>query len=129
MSEAEDLVRDAWRRWNAGERELDPELFDPEIEIHSHMTHTVYNGTVGAERWIGEIDDQFERWSLGIDEVRPLAADRLLVLGSIGAHARQSGIDLDQPAAWIIDVRRGRLLRIRNFIGPQAVDEAIAEAA
>jgi ketosteroid isomerase-like protein len=47
------------------------------------------------------------------------------VQGSIHGRGRQSGVDLDQPASWLVEVRTGRLLRLRNYIGREAAAEAI----
>jgi ketosteroid isomerase-like protein len=77
---------------------------------------------------MAEIDDQFDDWNLSIDTVSSIATDRLLVTGGIHGRGRQSGIDLDEPAAWIVELRAGRLLSIRNFIGREAVAQAPAEA-
>ncbi len=116
----EDLIRDVWRRWNAGEREPDDESFDPEIEVHSVLAGGIFTGHDGLRRWVAEIDEQFDEWELGIEEVRQLAPDRWIVHGTIRARGRQSGVDLDQPASWLIETRNGRMRLIRNFIGPKA---------
>jgi ketosteroid isomerase-like protein len=126
MSNREELVRSLFERWNAGEREADPAVMDPELEIHSHMTGTVWRGYAGLLGWATEIDQQFEAWRLGIDELRVLDDGRVLAVGSIEAQGRQSGIDLDQPAAWIIEIRDDRLLRLHNNIGRQAVDAVLS---
>ena len=127
MSDGEGLIRDVWRRWNAGERELDAESFDPEFEIHSALVQDVYRGAEGVRAWTAEIDQQFEAWELRIDEMHEVEPGSFVVHGSIRARGRHSGIDLDGPASWRIDLRDGRILRIRNFIGPDASAEA-AEA-
>jgi ketosteroid isomerase-like protein len=129
MDDREALVREVWSRWNAGERELDEDLFDPEFEVHSRLTERVYKGPEEVRRWEAEIDDQFEGWRLEINRVEPLDDDRLLVVGRIRGRGRQSGIDLDQSAAWLVDFRGGRLLRIVNHFGPDAAEQARAQGS
>jgi hypothetical protein len=124
VDDGERLIRDIWRRWNEGERSPDAIDVDPGIEVHSALAKNVYSGQKGLLSWIDEIDEQFESWELGIDSVRLLSPDAYLVHGSIRARGRTSGVDLDQPASWLIDLREGRLLRIRNFIGQAARDAA-----
>jgi hypothetical protein len=124
VDEGEQLIRDVWRRWNAGEREPEAMEIDPGIEIHSALANNVYSGRDGLMAWVGEIDEQFEAWELGIDELRPLAPGSYIVHGSIHARGRTSGLDLDQPASWLVDLRDGRVLRIRNFIGSMAREAA-----
>lgn len=128
MDEGERVIRDIWRRWNEGERSPEAIDVDPGIEVHSALAKNVYSGRDGLLSWIDEIDEQFESWELGIDDFRPLGPESYLVHGSICARGRTSGVDLDQPASWLVDLRDGRLLRIRNFIG-QAAREAAEEAA
>ncbi len=124
MDEGELLIRDIWRRWNEGERSPDLDEMDSGIEIHSALAKNVYSGREGLAAWISEIDEQFGSWELGIDELRPIGPESYIVHGSIHASGRTSGVDLDQPASWLIDLLDGRLLRIRNFIGQSARADA-----
>lgn len=117
MNDGEAVIRDIWRRWNAGEREYDPEIIDPEIEIHSALTGQVFRGEEGIGRWVAEIDDQFEAWDLAIEEIAQLAPDDYMARGSVRARGRQSGLDLDQQITWRVTLRDGRLLRLENSIG------------
>ena len=73
-----DLVRQIFERWNAGEREIDAEIADPDLVVHSAMTNAAYHGYDGLQRWMAEIDDQFESWHLSIDQFRDVAEGRLL---------------------------------------------------
>lgn len=127
MDQGEQLIRDIWRRWNCGERSPDIEEMDPGIEVHSALAQNVYSGRDGLAAWISEIDEQFESWELGIDELRKLGPSSYIVHGSIHARGRTSGLDLDQPASWLIDLNEGRIFRLRNFIG-QAARAAAEEA-
>jgi hypothetical protein len=124
VDEGEQLILDIWQRWNEGEREPDAMEIDPGIEVHSALAKNVYSGRDGLMAWVSEIDEQFESWELRIDELRPLAPDSYIVHGSIHARGRTSGLDLDQPASWLVDLRDARLRRVRNFIGAMARDAA-----
>jgi len=116
-------VRAVWDRWNSGLRTTDHELLDPELEVRSALTGSVYRGEEGVRRWAAEIDDQFEHWEVivaGTEQVRP---GLLIVQGEIRATGRGSGVDIDQPASWLVHLRDNRITRIDNFIG---VDSAAA---
>jgi hypothetical protein len=117
MGDGEAVIRDIWRRWNGGQREYNPEIIDPEIEILSALTGQVFRGEEGVGRWVAEIDDQFEAWELAIAEVEQRSEDRFVVRGSVRARGRQSGLDLDQPITWRIALRDGRLLNLANSLG------------
>jgi ketosteroid isomerase-like protein len=127
MSAGEELVREVWERWNKGARDVDPVLFDPEIEIHSALTRSVFRGADGVSAWSAEIDQQFEQWEVSALEMEAVSDERVLVHGTIKARGRGSGMDLDQPASWIVEIRDGRVRRIHNFIGHDAAQAAIAE--
>ena len=129
MADDQELIRDVWRRWNAGDRRLDAESFDPEFEVHSYLTGDSYRGEERVRTWMAEIDQQFEGWELGIDEIRFVDDRRALVHGTIRGLGRASGIELDEPAAWIVEVRGGRMLAVHNFIGRDAIEAAEASVS
>lgn len=129
MEPGESVVRDVWEQWNSGDRDVRNQLVHSELEVYSALTKRVYRGRDEVRQWIGEIDDQFDDWNLSIDEVSTIAPGRLLVIGGIHGRGRQSGVDLDEPSAWIIEIRDGLLAGIRNYIGREAVERAKAEAS
>ena len=110
------------------ERETELTEVDPGIEVHSALATNVYLGRKGLMAWMSEIDEQFESWSVGIEEMRKLAPETYIAHGWIHARGRNSGVDLDQPASWLVDVREGKLLRIRNFIGTASRESAESAA-
>ena len=124
MTAEEELVREVWRRWNEGVRKWDPELFDPEAEVHSALTGGLFKGEAQILRWQDEIDQQFEQWEVSAASIERVSDDRILVDGMIKARGRGSGMDLDQPAAWTVELRDGRVWRLRNFIGSGSAREA-----
>ena len=117
MRDGKAVVRDIWRRWNEGERDYNPEIIDPGVEIHSGLTGQVFRGDDGVRRWVAEIDDHFESWELSIDEIEEVSPDRLVVRGSVQARGRQSGLDLDQSVTWRVELRDDRLARLEISIG------------
>jgi hypothetical protein len=129
VDEGEALIRSIWQRWNSGERFPEAEEdVDPGIEIHSALTKNVYSGSAGLVAWSSEIDEQFVSWELGIDELRRLGPDSYILHGAICARGRTSGLDLNQPASWLVGLREGRISVIRNFIGADARNAAEAAA-
>lgn len=125
---AEELVREVWRRWNAGERDPDPDLFAEDVEVHSVLTQSVFVGHDGMRAWTAEIDDQFERWDLVIDGIEPIGTDRAVARGWIKLKGRESGLTMDQEASWLLTVRDGKIASIRNYIGHDAARDAAAAA-
>ena len=113
----EQVVREAFARWNRGEHDVDPELIHPEITIRSALVQDRFHGYEGVAAWVREIDDQFAEWNVEVDELRDVGDGRFLLEGAIHGRGRLSGVDVDEAASWIAEVRDGRLLRLDNFIG------------
>jgi len=110
-----ELMRRTFERWNAGEREVDPEILDPEVVVHSAMTHATYHGYEGLRRWMAEIDHQFDDWNVLIDEFREASEDRLLALGTVHVRGRTSGVAFDQPMALLLAFAGERLIELRTI--------------
>lgn len=119
------LIRRAFEDWNRGVREIREDEVDPEMELHSRMLGRVLKGSDGLRAWFLEIDEQFDRWEIEIEELRELDPDRLLIFGTIRLRGRESGVAFAQPMAWLVDFREGRLRRMQMF---PARDEALEAA-
>lgn len=103
-------------RWNRGDREIRADEVDPELELHSRMLGRVVKGTDGLKAWFLEIDEQFDEWQLRIAEIREADRGRLLVLGEIHLRGRESQVEFDQPMAWLMNFRDGRVRRLEMFV-------------
>jgi ketosteroid isomerase-like protein len=123
----EKVVRATFADWNSGNRDPSQMLIHPEVEVHSALAQTVYRGLDGVVEWSREIDDQFEDWTVRIEDLRDLGDGRFVVEGSIHGRGRNSGVNLDQPASWLADVRDGRLIRLVNFIGLDSAADSLEE--
>jgi ketosteroid isomerase-like protein len=128
QSARHDVVRRTIERFNAGEREIRAEDADPDCELRSAMTGSVYRGYDGVRSWMQEIDEQFDTWRLRLDEFAQAAGERLLVLGSIHFRGRGSGIELDVPAAWLFEFRGERIFRMTTFASHDEGRRAAATA-
>ncbi|HKO26705.1 MAG TPA: nuclear transport factor 2 family protein [Solirubrobacteraceae bacterium] len=111
----QELVRRANERWNAGDRDVREEEVDPECEVHSAMTGSLYRGHDGVRSWMQEIDEQFGTWRTRFDEFVEAPEERLLVLGAIQFRGRGSGIELEVPVAWLFEFRGDAILRMTTF--------------
>ncbi|MEK6276878.1 MAG: nuclear transport factor 2 family protein [Actinomycetota bacterium] len=124
-SKREELIHDLFERWNAGVREIDREAIDPQAVLHSAMTNSTYQGYDEIRRWMDEIDEQFERWELSVEESRELSDGSLLLLGQVNFRGRASGVEFDQPIGWLLRFSGERVSEMRNFPDHQrALDAA-----
>jgi ketosteroid isomerase-like protein len=117
MSEGsrEKLVRREFNRWNAGERDVDPQAVHHDIVFHSELTSATFRGHDGLVRWMAEVDDQFEDWHSSIDEFRDAEGDRLLALGTVHLRGRGSGVEFDQPMAWLLTFAGDQMIELRTI--------------
>ena len=115
-----ELVKDAFNRWNAGERTFEDEIH-PDVEIVSRglMQGRLLRGREGVRRWFREVDEQFDEWSITTEEWRD-AGDYVVALGRAHMHGRESGIELDQPVGWLFEIRDGQVLRLETFLDKPA---------
>lgn len=120
----EELIRGEFNRWNAGTRVVDPQLLHEDVVVHSEMTKTTYRGHDGVRRWMAEIDDQFDGWHSTIDEIREAPGERLLVLGAIHFRGRSSGVESDQPMAWLLTFAGDQVTELRTIHGHARALEA-----
>jgi ketosteroid isomerase-like protein len=104
FEERKALVRKVTEHWNAAPAEV-TRYSHPQGVVHSALTGETYEGHAGLERWMREIDEQFDRWELRADEFRDLEPDGLVVTGSISMRGRASGVELEQPVVWLYRIR------------------------
>jgi ketosteroid isomerase-like protein len=119
-------VAASFERWNTGDRSAPLERFDPDVEIHTVISDAFqgepFRGHDGARAWLANLDENFETWRVEPDEYHE-HGDTLVVLGNVHARGRGSGIEFDQPIAWVAKFRDGMLVRLRTYVSRE---EALA---
>jgi ketosteroid isomerase-like protein len=114
-----ELVKDAFEEWNSGEREAFLARVDPDVEITVASSQVSggapYRGHDGYREWVQTMEDSFETWELHPDTFEE-GDDAVLVIGRMYLRGRSSGVELDQETGWIVDVREGRMSRLRSFL-------------
>jgi ketosteroid isomerase-like protein len=114
-----EIVKRAIDRWNRGERHPDEEVH-PDVEIVSRlMGGGPLHGREGARSYLQEIDEHFDEWTVVGDEWHD-AGDRVVMVGQIHLHGRESGITLDQRVGFLFEVRDRQLFRFETFIDDPA---------
>jgi len=88
--------------FNQGVTDVPTELVAPEIEFVSPLTQVrgrPYRGYDDARQWLSDVNDQFERWSYEIEEIRE-EGDVVLATGRVRLQGRASGVELVQNVVW-----------------------------
>jgi ketosteroid isomerase-like protein len=111
-----EFARSVFARWNAGQRTFPDEEIHPDAVVVSPILGTAVRGRAGVRRYLREIDEQFDEWTMAIDDWRD-AGQFVVALGHIRLHGRRSGVAFDQPVGILFEIRDGQLLRFEAFPG------------
>jgi ketosteroid isomerase-like protein len=127
MSEADvETVSRGIEAFNRGDVEGVVEMTDPEVTlvpVRSLLEGGEYTGHDGVRKYMADMSEDWSELEITVDEIRDLDG-RVLVLGGFRAVGRASGSGLEQPLAWLSDMRDGKLVRLQAFTNR---DEALAE--
>jgi ketosteroid isomerase-like protein len=128
------LVRNALSGWGAWlRRDFDLMTvrfaadceYEPPRDWQAVGMSAVYRGHAGIRAWAADMQEAWE-WL----ENRPLelvdAGDRVVFVNRIRLRARESGVEFEYRAGLVIWLRRGLIVRERDFLD---ADEALAAAS
>ena len=94
-------------------------LLDPDVEwipINAALEGVRYCGHDGVRQWIEDMNRDWDLFEARPEQFRHLGEDRLLALGTWRARGRGSRVELDsQPAAWLLQLRGGKTIRMQTF--------------
>jgi ketosteroid isomerase-like protein len=128
MSENVEATQNLFRIWNTREFEaLIPFVTEDVVWKPATMEAVEggsFEGVQGLRQFFDEWDKTWRVWEVEPREIREVD-DRVLVLGHVHAEGRESGLALDQPAAYLFEFRDGLLARGATYFDH---DEAIAAA-
>jgi ketosteroid isomerase-like protein len=95
------------------------ELIDPEIEwvpMSALLEGTSHHGHEGVRQWMEEMKRDWTSYETRPERFLDLGGDRVLALGTWRARGRGGDVMLDFPqAAWLVQIREGRLVAVRTF--------------
>ena len=107
--------------WDAFNRD---DLDDALSRIHADATVIPFGAAMEGKRYEGhaeilawyrdDIRANWEQFDTLPEEFRK-AGDRLVVYGTWKARGRDSGIDLEVPATWVVEVRDGKIAYWQTF--------------
>jgi ketosteroid isomerase-like protein len=122
-------MRRAIERFNRGGEDdtvLDG-LYDAEAVFHSRADEPdtgIYRGREAIREMMRMWRDTFEDFQFQVDEYID-AGDTLIMPGWIRIRARRSSADVRQPYAWVVQMRNGRVVEVREY---QTKDESLKAA-
>jgi ketosteroid isomerase-like protein len=127
MSEAWQMSPDGGPLLNRNTGEADLSLFDPEVVYedanlpdHSGETYHGHEGLIRAtERWT----ESFEEMTVDLKRIVG-TGDCLVSIHQWRAKARHTGIEFDQPLAYVWRFRDRKIIYFRSFRDPEEALEA-----
>jgi ketosteroid isomerase-like protein len=127
-----ELARRDFETFNRTFVEGTPDFFetlDPEIEwipVMSILEGTTYRGPERVREWLEDVKRDWAEFEARPEHFRDLGDDRVLVLGSWRARGRAVDTLLDFPqAAWLLQYRKGKLVRLQTFTEREKALEAV----
>jgi ketosteroid isomerase-like protein len=122
-----EATQNLFRIWNSRDFEALIPFVTNEIEWVPETMSAVeggsFQGVDGLREFFSEWDNAWKVWEVTPAEVRD-EGDCVLVLGHVHAEGRGSGLELDQPVAYLFEFRGGLLAYGATFY-----DQDLAEAA
>ena len=121
------VVEAVFAAWNRDDIEAALVHLDPDAELiplRAQLEGTVYRGHDGARRMYEDINAEWEVMRFEVDAIRDLG-DRVIVRNRLLARGRQSGVELEVPFGWEIELRDGRIVRAKSYSDP---DEPFRQA-
>ena len=112
-----ETIRKGISALNRGDVDGIAAMLDPDVELiplRAVLDGTVYRGHDGMRRWLEDMSEDWTQFELGLEEVRELGSGRVLVQATMRLQGK-SGVALDSAAAWLCDMRDGRVKRIRFY--------------
>ena len=115
-----EIVRRMMDAWSRRDLEAAIEMLHPEIEWRLTLTPggpegTAYRGVDGIRDWFGEVDEVWTGLRIDAVEFRDVGGDRVIQLGRFRAVAKESGVPIDQPQGTLLELKNGRVFRVRGF--------------
>jgi ketosteroid isomerase-like protein len=103
---------------------------DPDVEWHGALAAllggkpTVYRGHDGVRDWLRDQEAAFDEINIDYSEVRDLG-ERIVLIGHFRARGRMSGAKVETPAAWVVEVKNGKVGYAKAYFDvPEALDAA-----
>ena len=113
-----EVIRRTWEAFSRNDEDAFRRELDEEIEVvpfGAAMQGRTYRGPEGVARWWRE--EVLANWEVfrTLPEDFRRAGGRIVVTGRWCARGRESGVELEMPATWIVVVRDGKIVSWQTF--------------
>jgi ketosteroid isomerase-like protein len=126
-----EFLRRGFAAFNRNDPEAVLEFCHPEIEwrpMRQSRAGAVYRGHAGVKQALIDVAEEFEELRNDPRDFVPIGG-AIVVTGRLVAKERTSGVRIDRPAAWVCELREGRLGLIHAFPDGESAEAAARERA
>jgi ketosteroid isomerase-like protein len=103
-------------------------LWAPEpviVPLRAELEGISYTGPTAFDDFIAESLESWTQMEIDADEFRELDAEHALVIGSLVGRARETGLEMRAPVAFLFVVKEGLITMARTFPSERAALEAL----
>jgi uncharacterized protein len=122
-----ELVERLFHTFNSRDMAGFLDLLDQDVEwvpILGLLEGRVYRGHEDVQRWVEDLAPDWELFEVYYEELRDLG-DRVLIFGRWHARGRASGVESEQPATWLLEIKGGKVVRLQTFTDRAEALEAV----
>jgi len=127
-----EVIRRAWAAQSDRDEEAFRAALHPTVEAVPFGAEIADRSYRGPDRvmhwWRTEVVANWELYESIPEDFRRVGG-RILVTGRWHARGRQSGVELDMPAAWIMEVRDGRISYWQTYTDAGRAEREIEQDA
>ena len=125
---SEKNVEIAQRAYEAATRRPKPDfatvnaLYHPNHEFVSFASRVEGRSFVGAPGFREVLEsyaDTFESWEVGVEQIRDIDAERVLILAVVRGMGRRGGVEFEQRFGHLVTVRGGKVVRTELCDSPE----------
>ncbi|MCD6014060.1 MAG: hypothetical protein K0R88_144 [Solirubrobacterales bacterium] len=113
------LARRAIEIYNTHDVEALQNIGTEDVEFRSFLEGRTQarplRGHEGLEEWQRTESEAFEGLKVEADEFRDLGENRVLVAGRLRGRGKASGVELDVPAAWVLEIRGSKICAFHSY--------------
>ena len=116
-------IHELLEEWRRGEVDLaflalvDPEFTYEDYDLPDHAGE-VYSGPAGMLEAVETWSEPYEEMTNELQRIVG-SGDCLVAIHRFRARARYTGIEFDQPSAYVYTFRDGKIIRIQGFWDPE----------
>jgi ketosteroid isomerase-like protein len=121
-----EIVRRSFEAFNARDVDELVGLSDPDGEwlpFRAQLEGIVYRRHDGIRQFVRDVDEDWEAFRIDPLEFHD-RGERVAVIGRVRAQGRESTVDIDSIAGFVVELRRGRIRRLTSHSNPEAALEA-----